>query len=105
MTKYAIIETGSKQYKVQVGDEIEVELLGIDQGPYTFENVLFISEGSDSKIGFPCVPNGKVHAEILSIAKGPKEIIFKYKRCKGYRRLIGHRQKYSRVKIKEIAVA
>jgi large subunit ribosomal protein L21 len=109
MTKYAIIETGGKQYKVQVGDELDVELLKVEnvlqEGSFTFDKVLLVNDGSDSTLGLPYVANCKVLVEIQSISKGPKVIAFKYKRCKGYRRLLGHRQKYSRVLIKEIAVA
>ncbi len=105
MTKYAIIETGGKQYKVREGDVVEVELLGTENGPFTFDKVLLINDGSDSKVGLPYLTSCAVHAEVLDIAKGPKVVIFKYKRVKGYRRLTGHRQKYSRVMIKEIAVA
>ncbi len=110
MTKYAIIETGGKQYKVQVGDELDVELLKADhvlltEGAFTFDKVLLVNDGSDSTLGLPYVENCKVLVEILNISKGPKVIAFKYKRCKNYRRLVGHRQKYSRVLVKEIAVA
>ena len=108
-TKYAIIETGGKQYKVREGDELDVELLKADnvllEGSFSFDKVLLVSTGSDSTIGLPYVANCKVHVEILNISKGPKVIVFKYKRCKNYRRLVGHRQKYSRVLVKEIAVA
>lgn len=110
MTKYAIIETGGKQYKVQVGDELDVELLKVEnvlqtEGTFTFDKVLFVNDGNESTVGLPHVANCKVLVEIQSISKGPKVIAFKYKRVKGYRRLVGHRQKYSRVVIKEIAVA
>jgi large subunit ribosomal protein L21 len=105
MTKYAIIETGGKQYKVREGDVVEVELLGIENGPVTFDKVLFIQDVSDSQVGLPLLSNYKVNAEVVDTTKGPKVVIFKYKRVKGYRRLIGHRQKYSLVKINEIAVA
>lgn len=110
MTKYAIIETGGKQYKVQPGDELEVELLKsndlpLTEGSYTFDKVLLVNNGTDSTVGLPHVPNCAVHAEVLTLLKGPKVIAFKYKRCKNYRRLKGHRQQYSRVRIKEIAGA
>lgn len=101
---YAIIQTGGKQYRVQEGDELDVELLG-QEGAVTFDNVLFYTDGSNSKIGTPNIPACKVHAEVLGMEKGPKVIAFKYKRRKNYRRTVGHRQKYSRVKITKIAVA
>lgn len=101
---YAIIETGGKQYRVQEGDEIDVELLHAE-GAVTFDKVLFYSNGEVTRIGSPSVPQGLVHGEVLGEAKGPKIIAFKYKRRKNYRRTVGHRQKYSRVKITKIAVA
>ena len=98
---YAIIETGGNQYRVQKGDIIDVELLGSDQA-VTFNNVLLYSDGSQPKVGAPFVPNCAVHAELLGEAKGPKVIAYKYKRRKNYRRTVGHRQRYSRLKITNI---
>lgn len=102
MSKYAIIETGGKQYRVQEGDVLDVELLGSDD-KYTFDKVVFVQNGSTPMIGLPYVPKCSVQAEIVGLAKGPKVIAFKYKKCKNYRKTIGHRQKYSRVKITKIA--
>ena len=104
MFKYAIIETGGKQYRVQEGDELDVELLEA-ANTFTFDKILLVHDGSAAKVGLPYVPNCTVHAEVLGQTKGPKVIAFKYKKCKNYRRLVGHRQKYTRVKIKAIAVA
>lgn len=101
---YAIIETGGKQYQVQEGDVIDVELLGNDAN-IKFETVLFLNDGKKHLVGAPYVPNCSVHAEILGESKGPKVIAFKYKRRKNYRRTVGHRQKYSKVKITKIAAA
>jgi large subunit ribosomal protein L21 len=103
-SKYAIIETGGKQYRVQEGDELDVELLG-SENTFTFDKVLLVHDGDAAKVGLPYVRNCAVHAEVLGEIKGPKVIAFKYKKCKNYRRLVGHRQKYTRVKIKQIAVA
>lgn len=104
MPKYAIIETGGKQYRVEEGDELDVELLGTEN-TFIFDKVLLVHDGNDPKVGLPYVRNCSVHAIVLGEVKGPKVIAFKYKRCKNYRRTVGHRQKYTRVKIKEIAVA
>ena len=101
---YAIIETGGKQYRVEEGDEIDVELLQADK-EVQFDKVLLIHDGTSPKLGLPHLPNCVVHAEILGLTKGPKVIAFKYKRCKNFRRTVGHRQKYSRVKIKKIVAA
>lgn len=102
--KYAIIETGGKQYRVEEGDELEVELLETDAN-FKFDKVLLVHDGKAPQVGKPYVNGFAVHAEILGETKGPKVIAFKYKRCKNYRRLVGHRQKYSRVKITKIAAA
>lgn len=102
MQQYAIIETGGKQYRVQEGDELDVELLSTD-GAVTFNQVLLLAKGDLCKVGAPHVAGSVVHAEVLREVKGPKVIAFKYKRRKNYRRLVGHRQKYSRVKITKIA--
>lgn len=101
---YAIIETGGKQYRVEEGDELEVELLGTE-GEVKFDKVLLVHDGNAPKVGLPHLPKCAVHAEVIGTVKGPKVIAFKYKRCKNYRRTVGHRQQYSRVKIKKIVAA
>ena len=101
---YAIIETGGKQYRVEEGDELDVELLGSD-GEVKFDKVLLVHDGHKAHIGQPHLPKCSVEAEVIAIAKGPKVVAFKYKKCKNYRRTVGHRQKYSRVKIKKIVAA
>lgn len=100
---YAIIETGGKQYRVEKGDVINVELLGSPSGKVEFKHVLFINNGSAVKIGAPHIAKGVVLGELVQEIKGPKVIAFKYKKCKGIRRKVGHRQRYSQVKITEIA--
>ena len=100
---YAIIETGGKQFRVETGDIIDVELLEeTEDGKIEFKNVLFLSKDSQIQVGAPCIANSLVKAEIQGMVKGEKVIAFKYKRRKGIRRKVGHRQKYSRVKIIEI---
>ncbi|MBU6383079.1 MAG: 50S ribosomal protein L21 [Verrucomicrobia bacterium] len=101
---YAIIETGGKQYRVEEGDVLDVELLHAD-GEVKFDKVLMLHDGKAPKVGHPHLKHCAVHAEVIGMEKGPKVISFKYKRCKNYRRTVGHRQKYSRVKIKKIVAA
>jgi large subunit ribosomal protein L21 len=102
---YAIIETGGKQYRVQEGDIIDVELLGLgsDQA-VAFNKVLLVQDGVTPQIGLPHLPQCIVHGELLGETKGPKVIAYKYKQRKNSRRTVGHRQRYSRVKITKIAV-
>lgn len=100
---YAIIETGGKQYRVEKDDVIDVELLEAEKGgKVEFKNVLFINNGKAGKVGTPYVAKSAVVGELIDTAKGPKVVAFKYKQRKGIRRKVGHRQKYSRVKITEI---
>jgi large subunit ribosomal protein L21 len=101
---YAIIETGGKQYRVKEGDVINVELLGTEAtSNVNFDKVLFFFDGQTSHVGLPHVANCKVSAETLGETKAPKVIAFKYKKRKNSRRTVGHRQKYSSVKITKIA--
>ena len=102
---YAIIQTGSKQYKVAVGDIVEVEKLGLEAGAeVTFDQVLAVA-GDDGKlnIGTPMVDGAKVSAKVLDNFRAKKIVVFKMNRRKGYRRTIGHRQTLTRVEITAIA--
>lgn len=106
---YAIIETGGKQYKVEEGDELDVELLKDSEGKaaegsFKFEKVLMVHDGKAATIGQPHLTKCEVHADVMGEEKGPKVIAFKYKKG-NYRRTVGHRQKYTRVKIKKIVAA
>lgn len=102
---YAIIQTGSKQYKVAVGDIIEVEKLGLEAGSeVTFDQVLAVAaEDGKLNIGTPMVEGAKVSAKVLDNFRAKKIVVFKMKRRKGYRRTQGHRQNLSRVEITAIA--
>jgi large subunit ribosomal protein L21 len=99
---YAIIETGGKQYQVKEGDIINVELLEGDSN-VKFDKILFFFDGKTPHIGVPHLTNCAIHAELVGEVKGPKVIAFKYKQRKSSRRMVGHRQKYSSVKITKIA--
>ena len=100
---YAIIQTGGRQFRVQPGDVVDVELLGVEAGQKTtFEEVLLASDASGVKIGTPLVAGAKVTAEVLDNIKGPKLVSYKFRRRKGYHRTVGHRQKLTRVKVAKI---
>ena len=100
---YAIIATGGKQYKVEEGTVLDVELLDAEDGStYTFDDVLLVSADGDVKVGTPTVSGAKVEAEVIGGTRGPKILVFKKKRRKDYRKRIGHRQSYTRVKITKI---
>ena len=102
---YAIVKIAGKQYRVQEGDVIDVDVIHSEQTTLKFDQVLLLNDGTKSHVGIPHLPKCVVHAELIGDSKGPKVIAFKYKRCKNYRRTVGHRQKYSRVKITKIAAA
>ena len=105
MTEYAIIKTGSKQYRVKSGDVIDVELLDAEKnGTVEFTDILLFHDGKEAKIGAPTVPSAVVRGEVVDQVRGPKVIAYKYKKRKNYRRKVGHRQNYTRVKITEFAV-
>ena len=100
---YAVLETGGKQYRVQVGDEINVEKLGIEADQeVVFDKVLAVGEGSDVKIGTPYVEGATVRGTVVENGKGKKVIVYKYKPKKDYRKKRGHRQPYTTVKINAI---
>jgi large subunit ribosomal protein L21 len=101
---YAVLETGSKQYRVSAGDTLQIERLNVDAGqPFTFDRVLLVSQ-DDGKVtlGSPTVAQAAVVADVVEHIRGPKLIAFKMRRRKGYHRTVGHRQELTVVKIKEI---
>ena len=99
---YAIIATGGKQYKVVEGDVIQVEKLGVAAGEsYTFDQVLAIG-GDKFVLGNPVVAGATVTATVEKEGKGPKVIVYKYKRKSGYHKKNGHRQLYTKLKIEKI---
>ncbi len=99
---YAIIVTGGKQYKVEVGSEIMVEKLDAEVGANVNFDVLMMADGETVKIGTPVVKGICANAEVLEHGKGKKVIVFKYKPKKDYRKKQGHRQPYTKVKILSI---
>ena len=100
---YAVLETGSKQYRVAAGDRLEIERLPIEAGqPVTFDRVLLISKDGKVTIGSPTVTSASVVADVVEHIRGEKKIAFKMKRRKGYHKTIGHRQELTVIKIKEI---
>jgi large subunit ribosomal protein L21 len=100
---YAILETGSKQYRVAAGDTLKVERLAVDAGqPFTFDRVLLVNNEGKVTVGAPTVASATVVADVVEHIRGEKKVAFKMKRRKGYHKTIGHRQELTVVKIKEI---
>jgi len=102
---YAVIKTGGKQYKVHEEQILKVEKLeGTEGSQIEFDDILMYSDGETITLGSPNVENALVKAHILDQGKGKKTLVFKYKRRKGYRKMRGHRQDYTEIKIESITV-
>ena len=100
---YAVIATGGKQYRVQQGETVQVEKLEQEPGAkIEFTEVLLVADGEKVQIGAPHVAGAKVTAEVVDNGRGPKLIIYKYRRRKGYRRTKGHRSLLTRVRVESI---
>src|SRR6478752_295856 len=102
---YAVIETGGKQYRVEVGTELEVELLDVEPGKtVTIDRVLLVADGDESTIGRPLVADASVSAEVVTQTRGPKLISFKYRPKARSRVKKGHRQELTVLRIADITL-
>ena len=100
---YAIIETGGKQFRVSEGDVIRTDLIDTEVGSsVTFDRVILAADGDDVSIGAPAVSGASVTGTVLRQAKDKKILVFKYKPKKRVRKLTGHRQAFTEVKITKI---
>jgi len=101
--KYAIVESGGKQYKAVEGSSIDVDRMALDVGSAVkLDQVLLFTDGEDVKVGNPTVKGVQVKATVSAQVKGRKVLVFKYKSGTQYRRRRGHRQHYPRLQIDEI---
>jgi large subunit ribosomal protein L21 len=99
------VETGGKQYQMATGDVLDVELLPGEVGSKVIlDKVLFFSGGGEVKIGQPYLEGARVEAVLVDRFKDKKVIVFKFRHKTGYRRLRGHRQNYSRIKVEKIEI-
>ena len=96
---FAIIQTGGKQYKVSVGQSIDIEKLERQPGDKVKFEVLMISDGDKVKAGTPILKDAECVAEVVAQGKADKLIVYKYKAKKNERKKQGHRQPFTRVKI------
>ena len=102
--KHAIIETGGKQYRVAEGDVIFVEKLNAEAGETVkFDRVLAVIDEDSSVFGTPVVEGAAVTGSVVKSGRGKKVRVYKMKPKKGYQRLQGHRQPYTKVQIESIA--
>ncbi|HBP00142.1 MAG: 50S ribosomal protein L21 [Candidatus Uhrbacteria bacterium GW2011_GWA2_41_10] len=101
---FAIIRTGGKQYEVQEGQELKIEKLELEVGATMEFDVLLLAdeEGKDVKVGTPLVSGAKVKAKVLEHGKADKVSVVKYKAKSRYRRNVGHRQPFTKIKIEKI---
>lgn len=101
---YAVFKTGGKQYRVQQGDQIDVEKLDLEVGnEATFDEVLLVRTEDTVKIGDPVVEGAKVTAKVLDQFRSKKGIAFKFKRRKGYHKTKGFRRSLTKLEITEIS--
>lgn len=102
---FAIVKTGGKQFKVQVGETIDVEKLEVEEGAQIrLDQVLLAATDGEVAFGRPVIDGAVVTAKVVRQGKGPKLIIFKYKSKSRYRRRTGHRQKLTQLNIQSIEV-
>ncbi len=104
--KIAVIKTGGKQYKIKEGDTLKVEKIDGQEGKVVkFSDVLLLADkkGNKVEVGAPLVKGAKVEAEIIEQGKDKKVEVVKYKPKTRYKRTYGHRQPYTKIKIKKIS--
>lgn len=102
---FAIVRTGGKQYEVREGEELRIEKLEAEPGAVVDLEVLFVSdeEGKSLKLGTPTVAGAKVSAKVLEHDRADKVSVIKYKPKVRYRRNVGHRQPFTKIKIEKIS--
>jgi len=102
---FAVIETGGKQYLIKTGDTLKVEKLDVEAGKeVVFDNVLLLAkeDGTDVKIGTPYLEGVSIAANVEEQTRDKKIRVVKFKRKVRYKRVIGHRQHKTKIKIKEV---
>ncbi len=101
---FAVVKTGGKQYNVKLDDVVKVEKLDKEVGETVeLNDVLAVSKDGELILGTPVVENAKVEAEILEHGRGDKILVFKKRRRKDSKKMIGHRQHYTKLRIKNIS--
>ena len=101
---YAIVKTGGKQYKAEIGRFIDVEKLDAQVGEEVSFDALLVVDGDKAQIGAPVVEGVKVVGKVIAHDKAKKLVVFKFHNKTGYRKKQGHRQPYTKVQIEKIAL-
>jgi large subunit ribosomal protein L21 len=102
---YVVVRSGARQYRAEVGETVLVERLPAQVGQQVeLDQVLLIADGERVAVGRPVVEGARVVATVVAQEKGPKIRIFKYHPRKRYRRRMGHRQRYTRLRVDEIVM-
>lgn len=101
---YAVIVSGGKQHRVEVGSVVYLEKMPVEAGAtVTFDNVLAIGEaGGETRVGAPNIEGATVVGKVEKLGKGKKITVFTYRAKKGSARKMGHRQPYTKIEITEI---
>lgn len=100
---YAVISDGGKQYRVEEGQEFDIDFRDVEKGStLNFEQILAVGPGEKFQVGKPQVPHASVSAEVLGSILGDKLVVQKFRRRKNSRRKTGHRQIYTRVRVTKI---
>ena len=98
----AIIRTGGRQFRVNTGSVLRVEKLPVEAGATINFEVLLVGQGETVKIGKPLVDGAKVEGKVVSHGRGPKLIVYKFRKRTNYRKKQGHRQAFTEIKITSI---
>lgn len=100
---YALFEYKGKQYKAEKDALIQVDKIDAEDGAkITIDSVLLVSDGGSVKVGTPYVNGAKIEVEVENSFRDKKVLVYKYKSKKDYHRLIGHRQEYTNIRVKDI---
>ena len=102
---YAILEAGGRQWRVQPGARIDINRVTTEVGAtHTFERVLLASDGQQLHVGRPYLEGARVVCEVVEHRLGPKTIAYHYRRRENWRRTVGHRQRLTRLMVKDVQV-
>jgi large subunit ribosomal protein L21 len=103
--EFAVIKTGGKQYIVRTGDVLDIEKLVHETDTVVFDQVLLVADEKTAMVGQPLVKGATVTAKVLEDGRAAKKLVFRYKAKIRYKKKKGHRQPFTKVKIKKISTS